>query len=533
MDGIINFSGSDGGYGDYTNLSADVQLGQSYDIFLEPAFTATVYNELWFIYIDWNQNFVFDAGELVFQSGTASSTLVTGTINVPTDALLGSTRMRIVMGWDGNNPAPTACGTYQFGETEDYTLNIFDGPCLTYSNGGGPYNVFDAADPGVACDVGTVECAPFQAWANESYSFTPVAQNTYEWNFCNDCNGNPLFDSSLWGGEPIITIGNDIDSDGFMETLIATNVGCSITFTAPSDDPIILHVSVSGNCGASELQIDNGFPTVTVLGGGNCGTCGDGTCGGGEDYCSCFGDCNCSAESTPLFVYIDGDGIFQGTPNLFEIDPVTDQGPLFCNDFITGGVNDGNQILLGIGIFGPSCVGSTTNPWNVVTSQGTLTIDGSTAVTTVENATVYYLSITQAEIDASGGATFIYFENPTDPDCLVEMIVAWADLGNSSTLANDFCPATTNCPNSIIVNDPVAPANISGFHEADQYIEWSGGVTGDSTTTFHANDYVELQAEFDVPANTQFTIDIQPCGTAPLPKPINEDGILRQEMKKD
>ncbi|MGG8496242.1 GEVED domain-containing protein, partial [Tenacibaculum sp. TC6] len=42
-------------------------------------------------------------------------------VAIPTDAALGSTRMRVSMKW---NATQTACESFSYGEVEDYTVNI-------------------------------------------------------------------------------------------------------------------------------------------------------------------------------------------------------------------------------------------------------------------------------------------------------------------------------------------------------------------------------------------------------------------------
>jgi hypothetical protein len=90
------------------------------------------------VYIDYNQNGVFDLpGEQAysnnsFTSSTLGTTIVSGNINVPCSALPGITRMRVVL--DETSGAP-ACGTYAWGETEDYDVNIVNSaPVYNASN---------------------------------------------------------------------------------------------------------------------------------------------------------------------------------------------------------------------------------------------------------------------------------------------------------------------------------------------------------------------------------------------------------------
>jgi hypothetical protein len=47
---------------------------------------------------------------------------VSGSFTVPTTATLGSTRMRVIMRYNATPTTP--CGTFDFGQVEDYTVNI-------------------------------------------------------------------------------------------------------------------------------------------------------------------------------------------------------------------------------------------------------------------------------------------------------------------------------------------------------------------------------------------------------------------------
>lgn len=118
---IDNTSGNNGGYANFTAQSTTVNRGAAVTFNGTPGFTATAYNETWRVWIDFNQDLDFDdAGELVYTSANTSAA-VTGTITIPTTATLGATRMRVSMKY---NAAATPCETFQYGEVEDYTVNI-------------------------------------------------------------------------------------------------------------------------------------------------------------------------------------------------------------------------------------------------------------------------------------------------------------------------------------------------------------------------------------------------------------------------
>jgi len=116
-----NATGANGGYADFTaqeiNLSADEQVSLS----LSPGFSGSTYAEYWKIWIDYNADMDFDdAGELVFDAGSTSSSTVNGSFTVPSN-VSGSTRMRVSMKYNG---AQTACEAFSYGEVEDYTVTF-------------------------------------------------------------------------------------------------------------------------------------------------------------------------------------------------------------------------------------------------------------------------------------------------------------------------------------------------------------------------------------------------------------------------
>ncbi|SEC39811.1 Por secretion system C-terminal sorting domain-containing protein [Tenacibaculum sp. MAR_2009_124] len=130
--GMTNSTGSDYGYGDYTNKVATVGKGGTYHLLFSAGFSATPYVEYWAAWIDYNQDGVFSASERVSEGSSSSYDLLTTEVNIPYSATLGQTRMRVSMKWDGSQ---TACEIFGYGEVEDYTVNIV-------SNGGSSNGVF-------------------------------------------------------------------------------------------------------------------------------------------------------------------------------------------------------------------------------------------------------------------------------------------------------------------------------------------------------------------------------------------------------
>lgn len=79
--------------------------------------------ESYAVFVDYNGDGDFDdANEKVLSKNGVFSTSVSGSFVVPTTAKNGLTRMRVVLK-DGTS-SPSACGSFTFGQVEDYTVNI-------------------------------------------------------------------------------------------------------------------------------------------------------------------------------------------------------------------------------------------------------------------------------------------------------------------------------------------------------------------------------------------------------------------------
>lgn len=80
------------------------------------------------VYIDWNRNGVFDANEKIFSDSTFARHTLAKVVTVPSTALLGNSRMRIILEQGGSN-ARQACATnIEQGEIQDYLVNVTQRP---------------------------------------------------------------------------------------------------------------------------------------------------------------------------------------------------------------------------------------------------------------------------------------------------------------------------------------------------------------------------------------------------------------------
>lgn len=120
---INNTSTGTSGYENFTSVSTNVTRGTANAISITPVWTSTKYNEAYAVYIDYNKDGDFsDSGELAWTKTGSQTTPVTGSITIPSTATLGSTRMRVMMQY--NTVPSSSCGSYTYGQVEDYTLNI-------------------------------------------------------------------------------------------------------------------------------------------------------------------------------------------------------------------------------------------------------------------------------------------------------------------------------------------------------------------------------------------------------------------------
>ncbi len=117
--GDISNSSNASTYTDFTAISSDVLIGQTYSLNVTVSNFDSDNVSAW---IDWNQNGTFDDNELVVLTPASRvEKLFSANVTVPVDAALGTTCIRVVLVW---LYTPAACGSYSYGETEDYTLNV-------------------------------------------------------------------------------------------------------------------------------------------------------------------------------------------------------------------------------------------------------------------------------------------------------------------------------------------------------------------------------------------------------------------------
>jgi len=190
---------SAGGYGNFTNLSTTLITGTAYTVTLTPGFSGSAYTEYFKVYIDYNKDMDFaDAGENVYTSaGTTAA--VSGSFTVPSTALTGSTRMRVIM---SDAAISSSCGTVNYGEVEDYTVTI-QAVSGTTCNAPGTLSTTNLTSSSVTLNWGavtgasgySVQVKPSTASTWTTYSATTnslslsglTASTTYNWQVRTNC----------------------------------------------------------------------------------------------------------------------------------------------------------------------------------------------------------------------------------------------------------------------------------------------------------------------------------------------------------
>jgi hypothetical protein len=166
------------------------------------------------VWIDYDQNGTFDAGEVAFVGPSSPSApfVFSGTVTIPGTASAGLTRMR-VMGQEGGAPTNPCAGGYS--EIHDYAVSIGGFP----DNAG--INALTEPQPGTFCSGSTVDAKVNVVNAGNNL----ISNVTIEW----ELDGTPQAPVS-WS-TPIDTFGS-VDGNSAIVTL------GSITFTSGSSHTI-------------------------------------------------------------------------------------------------------------------------------------------------------------------------------------------------------------------------------------------------------------------------------------------------------
>lgn len=127
IDNVTSAASTDA-YEDFTSQAATVHRQSNYQTLCE-GFTGGPYRDFFTAYVDWNKDGDFDDANERYELGSVLESTgedgiqAIGSIDVPADAVLGATTLRMAKTFDAY--AETACDPGSgYGQVEDYTLNV-------------------------------------------------------------------------------------------------------------------------------------------------------------------------------------------------------------------------------------------------------------------------------------------------------------------------------------------------------------------------------------------------------------------------
>jgi len=121
INGFSNTTGNDLGWLQSNQIITALTPGISYNVTLIPGYSGFNFTEEFSVWIDFDQDGIFEASEIVINNQSTNTTLLSS-ILIPSGAPIGITKMRIGM---SAGTAPAICPSSSFyGEYEDYCVYI-------------------------------------------------------------------------------------------------------------------------------------------------------------------------------------------------------------------------------------------------------------------------------------------------------------------------------------------------------------------------------------------------------------------------
>jgi len=243
---IDNSSNSTESYEDFTTIKTIVEKGLSYSV------TATISNpnvdDEIIIWIDLNFDSDFDdPGEEVYRSPTGVGPHA-GLITIPSSALIGESRMRVRLNNSAAGPNESPCGNSDFGQVEDYSILITEGPGEVLAFKRGDYIQINNPNLPQGNAPRTIECwvKPLREAVNNYVSMIDYGTTSYNQRFAltirpdrafyfsgelNDLPTNRNIVDGCWHHCAVTHDGDEVKIyiDGFLETSSAKVLNTSGT----------------------------------------------------------------------------------------------------------------------------------------------------------------------------------------------------------------------------------------------------------------------------------------------------------------
>jgi hypothetical protein len=447
---VTNNPAANGTYSNFTNLGP-IQVNQNatYPMSVSHITSgATFYNAYIKVFIDYNQNGAFEATEVVLEGGTTlSAPTISGNVLIPNTATLGLTRLRVVQREGGNTTTTTPCGTFTWGEVEDYTVEILpSAPCTNPPVPGvasaNPTTVFPN-DPVYFNLTGYTGSVQWQ-YSTDGVNFTNIAgANTVPDTLYATALGtfyvralvstpNCPSDSSNVLTINVVPRLGDLSSN---PKLITTNVytdtdstyGYTNSYTGPNNQASndIFYQYIVPSC-IDSININTCATTfdtyMHVLRNGTHVVSNDDGCGGVGVGSKIVLNPTQFAQGDTLLIVVEGYSNLQGTYTLnFTAYSSAPNAPMVMNDTIC----ENTSTIL-------TATGTGTILWYDVPSGGTSIATGSTFSTPILNSnTTYYVEAVSGTCTSTRVAVEVYVTAiPNAPTVMNDTIC----VGDSTTL---------------------------------------------------------------------------------------------------
>jgi hypothetical protein len=273
---LNNTSFCSGTYSNFTAIPAPtLVVGSTYTL----SITLTECNGFFYsnqcaVFIDWNHDFDFvDAGEKIggVIAGPGFPTTSTFNFTVPAGALGGNTRMRLKQVEGGTIASITPCGTFSWGEVEDYTVNILPACAAPNPVTASPNTISCGGDP-VLLNANTIEAGGTVNWFTVPVGGVSIGSSPDSTNFLVNPLGNTTYYAEASGPAcgasprtPVSVTVSDATpptiTSAPADTTVPNNPGqCSsvVTLTAPTATDACGIASITNNAPPA------GFPIGTT-----------------------------------------------------------------------------------------------------------------------------------------------------------------------------------------------------------------------------------------------------------------------------
>jgi PKD repeat protein len=230
-------------YSNFTSISTNLTIGSPYSITVTAGTCGGNFTKYGKAFIDWNNDFDFlDPFENIAGFGPAATTnTFTVPFTVPGTATPGPRRLRVVVLETGSLAGVNSCGTFTWGETEDYTVNVLPS---------------SPNDIGVSAIVSPNSGCSLTATEPITVTVTNFGTNTQTaWNVNYRINGGAIVTEPMTGSLP--SLGNQ--NYTFATT---ANLGTPGTYTIKAWTSLVGDGYIPND---SSTKIVTGIPSVTTF----------------------------------------------------------------------------------------------------------------------------------------------------------------------------------------------------------------------------------------------------------------------------